>query len=292
MKKLLAIFTLLFSVVLMNAQSDTLSMKTAKTDTTFIHLGQLRILVIDDNDDGVGEDDQDGNDQLQITLNSKGDTICAPRESTKSDLAHWGGIDLGMNILMDAKQNTSFSDENEWLNLDYGHSFSWNFNFYEQKIRLAKDYVGIITGVGLNFRKFGFRDSVQLTSTADTTMGMFNSDVTFRTNKLRTTSVTVPLLLEFNTNKDHRKSFHLAAGVTGSWILASAYKQKYDEDGKTVKGKLREDFNINRLSLDATARIGYGNFTLFANYALTPFFEDGKGPELYPLTVGLQLVGW
>ncbi len=292
MKKLLAIFTLLFSVVLMNAQSDTLSMKTAKTDTTFIHLGKLRILVIDDNDDGVGEDDQDGNDQLQITMNSKGDTIRAPHESTKSDLAHWGGIDLGMNILMDAKQNTSFSDENEWLNLDYGHSFSWNFNFYEQKIRLAKDYVGIITGVGLNFRKFGFRDSVQLTSTADTTMGMFNSDVTFRTNKLRTTSVTVPLLLEFNTNKDHRKSFHLAAGVTGSWILASAYKQKYDEDGKTVKGKLREDFNINRLSLDATARIGYGNFTLFANYALTPFFEDGKGPELYPLTVGLQLVGW
>jgi len=267
-------------------------MKTAKTDTTFIHLGKLRILVIDENDDGVGDNDIDGNDMLQITLSADGDTIRTPRQSTKSDLSHWGGIDLGMNILMDANQNTRFSDENEWLNLDYGHSFSWNFNVYEQKIRLAKDYVGLVTGVGINFSKFGFRDSVQLGSTADTTFGAFTSEQTFRTNKLRTTSITVPLLLEFNTSKNHRKSFHLAAGVTGSWMISSIYKQKYEEDGKIVKGKLREDFNLNRLNVDASARIGYGNFTLFANYALTPLFEDGNGPELYPLTVGLQLVGW
>ena len=292
MKKLLVLIALFSSAGILSAQSDTLSMKTAKTDTTFIHLGKLRILVIDENDDGVGDNDIDGNDMLQITLSADGDTIRTPRQSTKSDLSHWGGIDLGMNILMDANQNTSFSDENEWLNLDYGHSFSWNFNVYEQKIRLAKDYVGLVTGVGINFSKFGFRDSVQLGSTADTTFGAFTSEQTFRTNKLRTTSITVPLLLEFNTSKNHRKSFHLAAGVTGSWMISSIYKQKYEEDGKIVKGKLREDFNLNRLNVDASARIGYGNFTLFANYALTPLFEDGNGPELYPLTVGLQLVGW
>jgi hypothetical protein len=31
---------------------------------------------------------------------------------------------------------------------------------------------------------------------------------------------------------------------------------------------------------------------LFAEYSLTPLFNDDKGPELTPLTVGLTLIGF
>lgn len=291
MKKLLSICLLALMAIGVNAQEETPKSTETKTDTTYINFGKMKIIIVDDGDDGVGQEDDGKDDKMIITVSDNGDTTKV-RKSTRAELTHWGGIDIGMNILSDASGNIDFSDENEWLNLDYAHSFSWNFNVFEQKIPIAKEYVGVITGLGVNYRKFGFRDSVNLVSNADTTFGVFSSDLTYSTNKFRTATLTIPVLLEFNTNKNHKKSFHIAAGVTGGWVFQKMYKQKYSLEGKDYRDKTKREFNVNPFSVDASARIGYGNFTLFANYALTPLFKDGKGPELYPITVGLQLVGW
>lgn len=39
---------------------------------------------------------------------------------------------------------------------------------------------------------------------------------------------------------------------------------------------------------DLTARVNFGDLGLFVNYSLTPLFKDGKGPELYPMMVGIS----
>ena len=44
--------------------------------------------------------------------------------------------------------------------------------------------------------------------------------------------------------------------------------------------------------MSATVRGGVGWFNLFATYSLTPLFESGRGPELYPFTVGVTLLGF
>jgi len=44
--------------------------------------------------------------------------------------------------------------------------------------------------------------------------------------------------------------------------------------------------------LAAAARLGVGKFTLFAERSLTPLFKEGKGPDLTPWNVGLQIVGF
>ncbi len=292
MKKLILIGAALFSVMAMQAQdvpaTDTTGTdrdkfgfpksKTTPTDTTRIHLGDLKIMIIDE--------DKQGKDSVNVSFEEEDEN------KTREALTHWGGIDLGMNLLMDADGNIDFSDESEWLNLDYRRSFSWDLNLYEQKIRIVKDYVGIITGLGVGIRSYGFRDSVEIYSSKDTTFGAYNPDITYRTNKLRTTHLKVPLLLEFNTSNDNSKSFHIAAGVVGGWRVGAVTKQKYEIDDKEVKTKVRGDYNLSPFTLDASVRVGFKNFTVFANYGLTPFFKEGKGPELYALNVGLALSSW
>jgi hypothetical protein len=56
-----------------------------------------------------------------------------------------------------------------------------------------------------------------------------------------------------------------------------------------MKEKSKRFFNTNRIS--ATARLGYGHFTLFGSYSLTPLFKEGLGPKMNTLSLGLTLSG-
>ncbi len=253
------------------------------TDTTKFTLGDYKVVVYEDAD------------SLKIKKSC----------DDKSELTHWGGIDLGVNILADVDGNTSFDGDDLWMDLKYARSLSWSINVYEEKIRLVKDYAGIITGLGITYNSYSFRDSVIINTSyqhlasdsltmvsVDSTYGTFNAGVEYTKNKLRATYLKVPLMLEFNTSNDNSKSVHLAAGVVGGWRIGSVIKRKFERDGKKHKEKTRGDFNMTTFTLDAQVRVGYGNFTLFANYGLTPLFEDGKGPEVYPITVGLSVIPW
>lgn len=260
-------------------------------DTTKISLGDLKVMVYEDAND---------KDQLEVTFDDDDDKS----SSSKEELTHWGGIDLGVNVLMNADGSTDLGAGNEWLDLNYARSLSWNFNIVEQKIRLVRDYVGIITGLGLSYNSYGLGDSTVVgqrfefldvdsnMAVIDSTYGFNSPSFEFTKNKLRTTHLKVPLMLEFNTSQDNDRSFHVAAGVIGGWRIGSITKQKYQVDGDKHQDRNKADFNLNTFTLDASVRVGYRNFTLFANYALTPMFEDGKGPEVYPATFGLAIVPW
>ena len=85
----------------------------------------------------------------------------------------------------------------------------------------------------------------------------------------------------------HRIFF--STGVIGGVKIGSSTKVQYEGTEKG-KDKTRNDFNLSQFRYGLTARIGYGGFRVFANYYPTPLFEEGKGPELYPFTVGLILL--
>jgi hypothetical protein len=57
----------------------------------------------------------------------------------------------------------------------------------------------------------------------------------------------------------------------------------------TLKENSKRYFNTNRISL--TGRIGYGHFTLFTSYQLTPLFKEGVASTIRPMTIGLTISG-
>jgi hypothetical protein len=70
------------------------------------------------------------------------------------------------------------------------------------------------------------------------------------------------------------------------------YKQKYRTDGDNRKDRSKGDYQLLPYRAAASVRLGYGGLNLFAEYALTPFVLEGKGPELSPLNVGLTIIGF
>ena len=113
-------------------------------------------------------------------------------------------------------------------------------------------------------------------------------------SKLLVNYLRIPLLLEYQTNsKSKKNSFHITAGVVAGLRISSHTKQVYKDDkDKKYKLKDKDDFHLSPLKYDASVRIGWGKFNLFATYSLNQLFKKHEAPTLYPFTAGLTLVGW
>ena len=152
--------------------------------------------------------------------------------------------------------------------------------------------MNLITGLGLEFDHYSFKNSITLDPHSDIINATFDSTISYHKNKLNVTYIDVPLLLMFNTNSDHpSKGFHIGGGVIGGYKIHSVTKQEYNLDGYEYDVKKKDDYNLNPFKLSATVRAGFGGFNLFATYALTSLFESNKGPQLYPFTVGISFSG-
>ena len=78
--------------------------------------------------------------------------------------------------------------------------------------------------------------------------------------------------------------------IIGGLKIGSRTKQEYSIAGKEYEDKTKEDFNLSPYTYAVTARLGYKNINVFANYSMVSLFEKNKGPELYPLTIGISLL--
>lgn len=246
-----------------------------KGDTTKLKIGEIKILIIDDGK-------KNGTDTISIDKTKK------KKNKHKN---HWAGIDLGVNGYFTSPPSLDIPKEYEFLQLDYDRSHTWSINFWEQNIRLYQNYVGIVTGMGVEFNKYQFDKQYTLIPAIDS-VGAIISGLNYKKNSLLANYLSIPLLLEFNTSNNPKKSFHIAAGIVGGYRIGSKTKQIYEISGKDYKSKIKDDYNLNPFKYSATARIGYGKLNLFATYGLSELFNDKKGPALYPFTLGITLVGF
>ncbi|MBI2257285.1 MAG: outer membrane beta-barrel protein [Flavobacteriia bacterium] len=230
------------------------------SDTTRIKLSKREIIIVD-----------------KDTIDASGDW------SDKHD-GRWDGIDFGPTILLNGSGGSSFPLDPQWEN-DPAKSFYWNLNFFDHRFQVYKHVFGITTGLGVNFTQIGIRNNKILLENSDSLWVVSDTINNYKKNKLRATYLQVPLLFEFNTNSDEDKAFYFAVGAIGGVRVGSALIQKIDSDKIKVKG----DYALNPFKLDATFRMGYGDWGLFANYALLPLFETSKTSVVYPFTFGASL---
>ncbi|MBL4578331.1 MAG: PorT family protein [Flavobacteriales bacterium] len=243
-------------------------------DTTIIKIGKHDILII-------GNHDSDEWKEF--------DSLCSKKGKEEFKI-HWAGLDIGVNGYLASNNSLSVPQGYDFLELDYGRSFSFGFNFAEKNISLYKDHITIVTGLGLNFNSYSFKNNTTLLSNADSIWAYTDTLVNLQKNKLKTTVIELPLMLGFSTHKDPKKSFHLAAGIVLGYKLGAKTKQMYKIGKDKYKPKVKGDFSISPFRYSAALRVGYGDFSLFADYALSPLFEKDKGPELYPFSVGITLM--
>jgi hypothetical protein len=159
----------------------------------------------------------------------------------------------------------------------------------EKRFPIFREYVGLTTGLGIQWNRYALKNNVDVMVSADSTYGVENLTVDYKKNVLRSTYLQIPLLLEITTNKDNDKAWHISAGVVGGIRIGSSLKTKWEEDGKTNKDKVKSNHNFNPFEAHATAIVGYGDISLYVNYGLTQVFEKDKGPNYAPVSAGILL---
>lgn len=258
--------------------------ETSETDTSRTKVGKVEFVTIKDRlvsinfPSGIPTD-------TTFTINDTIDASPSEEEAERNE-AHWNGIDFGVNMLLNDQNTTSFKNNPYWEN-DPAKSFYINLNFFERKLNIYKNYVGITTGLGFNFMQIGIQNNYIIQSNKDSVYAIEDTVFSYSKNKLKACYLQIPLLLEFNTNKDSDKSVYIAAGVIGGLRLSSKTKREGDVNGMTIDSKIKGVYNLSPFKLDATVRAGYGNWGVFANYSLIPLFATGKTVEVHPFSVGL-----
>jgi hypothetical protein len=208
----------------------------------------------------------------------------------EDDFKHWAGFEMGVNGYLGSSGSVSLSPLQENFDLNYARSLNFNLNIIEHDFNLWKNRLNLVTGLGFSWNNYGFRRNITLDPNSSFTFASIDSGINYTRNKLRTSSLTLPLLLEFNASDNPDKTFHLAAGITGSWVFRAKTLQEFNANGYNISVERRDDYNINPFQYAATVRLGVGDFTLYANYGLSTLFEKNKGTDLNPFSIGLRII--
>jgi hypothetical protein len=236
-------------------------------DSTKFKWGDKKVIIIDEDEEDKEDDKND-------------------------DFNRWSGIDISINSMLNRNNTTTLPPGYDFLELDYARSLNLDFNLFEKDIHIFRNYVNLTTGIGFRFSSYGFKNNIILVPDTNHLAAVPSDIKEYRKNKLNSTWVTVPLMLEFNSNSYNDKCWHLSGGVLLGYKLGSRTKQVYEIDGDRKKEVNRGDYSLNPFKADLMVRLGYGNFRLFATYGLMELFESGEGPQLYPFTVGLTLINF
>lgn len=119
----------------------------------------------------------------------------------------------------------------------------------------------------------------------------------YKKYKLSTSFLEIPIEFRFSSKPETpNKSVKVALGVKVGTMLNAHTK------GKTLRNavgttlfnstdKVTDKTYFNSTRFAATARIGYGNFTLFGSYNITSMFKTASAADIKLLQIGLTFSG-
>jgi hypothetical protein len=204
--------------------------------------------------------------------------------------AHWAGFEFGlqMNTAGFLEPSTTFDAAPYWQN-NVAKSLVFNLNTFQHKFSLIADVFGITTGYGFAFNNTELTSSYILKHDDQSVYAISDTAQIYKRNTLYAAYFTVPLLLDFTANNSFKNSFYVNAGVVGGVRMYSHQRLTGTyANGDKFENTTKSDFNMNSWMLDATLRMGYGYFGVFANYAMVSMFNQGTTVGVYPLRFGIS----
>lgn len=229
---------------------------------------------------------------------------------------HWGGVGIGINGYVNDKYNYNLPEEYEYMDLLWQKSVNIDLNIYEQNINLsANNNIGLVTGIGYSIHNYRFTKSFTVMQDSNYFVGSYNRDINVRKSKIVTNFITIPVLFEFqdkHPNPRTKYRWHVNVGAIFGVRVHAHQKTYFNEQNKDYnlvhavngdivatatspsypKVKVHDNFYMRPFKVDASLRVGWGWINLYANVSLIEMFNSGKGPKLYPFSVGIMLASW
>jgi hypothetical protein len=163
----------------------------------------------------------------------------------------------------------------------------------------SNPHFSVAFGLGIGSSNI-FLDKMNADITGRTPVLKFNTlDTVARFNKYKisTTYAEIPLELRYFSNPENpNKAIKVAIGVKIGTLINAHTKGKtlVNAAGTTTQdfsNKERSKSYFNNTKLAATARLGYGNYSLFGSYNFTSIFKDNVAADMKLFQVGLTISG-
>lgn len=208
-----------------------------------------------------------------IALNSMAQMV---NEDTKRKFTF--GLDVFSDIWQDKPSTLDLKTLHPGVNI-FG---SYNFMFGESNVSLSP---GIGIGVHNMFTGSWLRvsnDSAYFEALPDT--------LNYKKYKMTNTYLDIPIELRFKSKSE----FRIAVGFKFGFLMKAQTKYKGEnfmegtDDQVIIKTGKFNFVEKNRYGF--TGRIGYKWLNLWAYYQLSTLFEDGKGPAMYPISIGITVI--
>lgn len=171
------------------------------------------------------------------------------------------------------------------------YSYGYDFALMYDHIMSQKAPISIGIGLGLSTMHFYTNADVINRDTTSGTYSFFepidttSSDI--KRSRFSTNYYEIPIELRFRTKpKEDKHPWKFAVGAKLGFLINSRDKL-VDEDGyKYIDTRYP---NTSRVRGIGTLRIGYGKVSFYGAYQFSSLFHEGKGIELYPVSIGLNL---
>jgi hypothetical protein len=297
-------FTLLMAIVLTGLYSNAQTEVTVVADTTnpvaksdTIRIGNILIIKKGDKNSPAAER------ETNITMGRR-----EAKKTNSKVSTNWGVIDIGFSNYID---ETDYANTGSYLvnrpgspafgkgdfKLRTGKSVNLNFWFFMQRLSIAKNYVSLKYGLGLELNNYRYKSPIsykeggvipytagQQTSNAF----IFRDSISFSKNKLAADYLTVPLMINFNSNPNSsNKGISLSLGASAGYLYSQRNKQKSDQRGKE---KNKGEYDLEKFKLAYIAELGLGPVRLYGSYSPKSMYESGL--DLRPFTVGFRFSNW
>ncbi len=115
--------------------------------------------------------------------------------------------------------------------------------------------------------------------------------ITYKNNKFTTVFLDIPVEFRYRTKNN---AFKIYLGGKFGFLLSNHTKyngDNYNEDSPTGKIRFKEYkiANLETIRYGLTARIGWKWIQVYGYYSLSKLFKKDKGPDMYPISVGLTI---
>jgi Outer membrane protein beta-barrel domain len=176
---------------------------------------------------------------------------------------------------------------------NYIKGFNRSANIYVMYNKQFKNSpkFSIAAGIGFGTSNIYFKKMQVNIAAAKSVLPFVRTDTgnSYKKYKLATAYLEIPLELRFTADPSNpNKSIKAAIGIKLGTLLNAHTKGKTLQNA-AVKESSKNFFNGTRIA--ATARVGYGIFSLYGSYGLTSLFKDGVAPDTKLVQIGLTISG-
>ena len=191
-------------------------------------------------------------------------------------------LDLFTDIWVDVPSNVDVRIINQGVNVS---------GLYDYRIGMS-DY-SFAFGIGLGSHNFYSDAFATVDSIGDSHLIKISTlypGTSYKRNKISFSYFDIPIEFRLRTKSEFRASLGFKMG----FLIDSHTKYIGDDyifDGTDrIHVKFKDVRNIEKFRYGVTARFGWKFINLTGFYSLTGLFKKGKGPDLYPISVGISFM--